>query len=600
MNAKTTLSFYPPSRCQSLKGVRQLLSPPSSLPLPCLSTMSSTTSPTLQPAAQPVHTQTQTRTQAQTQTETQRPPTRQRPTLGTPPTWDNLPVFNILLLGPTQSGKSTFIETVKQYADPSYSPNNARIGTGNESHTQEVHVEIITTNLPAYRLYDLEDNLEINITRSLSGMSDRAYKKLLARDDDLTLLPEEVPGSSFVQFRLFDTPGLDDTNGNDIQNIARTFTGLSGVNEFHMVLLIDSHEVPLTISQKAAFQTYFGLFEELKSLITVVHTKFDNFHRHPSSTKLRTKLQGRSQFFNDITGRNLPTKVIDCDLDETGPAHICLTRNTIREILEIATIKTPVTRNRAYVHKALVMGNVDKIVHTKYKAKLDSVNKSCDALGKADKLAIKIAGIEKDIKAIESTVHEYDSDDLFTLYENRFDEEWTFFGWVKDQTMSFPNQQYTIDKMRVARQCMDLLHEAGGEGHKFWDVRFKRESFHSGYFHVVISATLRTKHRKEIEGLRSELDRLRRDLENETREHQKLCAIVQQNTNDSSATLEQLKSKIDKYGKVLDHTSAMRLGLDEFLELANAGIYRGSDVLRSADALENQLAKRFAIDWSWR
>jgi hypothetical protein len=75
---------------------------------------------------------------------------------------------------------------------------------------------------------------------------------------------------------------------------------------------------------------------------------------------------------------------------------------------------------------------------------------------------------------------------------------------------------------------------------------------------------------------------------------------VQQNTNDSSATLEQLKSKIDKFGKVLDYTSATRLGLDEFLELANAGIYKGSDVIRSADALENQLAKRLAIDWNWR
>jgi len=65
-----------------------------------------------------------------------------------------LPTYNILLLGPSQAGKSTFLEYVKQYANPSYTIDDKRIGNGNVSHTQDPHVEVVTTDLPIYTLYE--------------------------------------------------------------------------------------------------------------------------------------------------------------------------------------------------------------------------------------------------------------------------------------------------------------------------------------------------------------------------------------------------------------------------------------------------------------
>jgi hypothetical protein len=246
------------------------------------------------------------------------------------------------------------------------------------------------------------------------------------------------------------------------------------------------------------------------------------------------------------------------------------------------------------------MTSIDKVVHAKYKAKLDSVVKSCEALGKADQLAIKIENTKNRIRKIEEQLNDHDTDDLLPLFEQRFDEEWTLFGWRKDQTMNFPHQEHIINQVRVAKQSMDLLHEAGGEGHKFWEVRFKRECFHSGYYHVVLSMASRTKHRKEIDGWRSDLRDLSKTLEDEGKEHVKLCAIVQQNASEPSEKLKQLKGRIRKYGKMLDFTSSLRLTLDEFLDLANADIYRGVDIVRSANALENHLANKFGIEWSER
>ncbi|KAG0240871.1 hypothetical protein BGX31_001580, partial [Mortierella sp. GBA43] len=84
-------------------------------------------------------------------------------------------VCNILLLGPTQSGKSTFLEHVRQYANPSHKIDETYIGYGNKSHTKEPRVEIIETTLPEYKLY--EDGMEFKY----SNIRDlKAIKKFLA------------------------------------------------------------------------------------------------------------------------------------------------------------------------------------------------------------------------------------------------------------------------------------------------------------------------------------------------------------------------------------------------------------------------------------
>ncbi|KAG0205924.1 hypothetical protein BGX31_002866, partial [Mortierella sp. GBA43] len=109
------------------------------------------------------------------------PPLKPHPTSSVT-TQAAIKVCNILLLGPTQSGKSTFLEYVRQYADPSHKIDETYIGYGNNSHTTEPRVGIIETTLPEYKLY--EDGMEYKY----SNIKDlKAIKKFLARDDDLEL-----------------------------------------------------------------------------------------------------------------------------------------------------------------------------------------------------------------------------------------------------------------------------------------------------------------------------------------------------------------------------------------------------------------------------
>ncbi|KAF9939667.1 hypothetical protein BGZ65_009860, partial [Modicella reniformis] len=515
-------------------------------------------------------------------------------------------VFNILILGPTQSGKSTFIESTKLYADPLYKINDDRLGNGNESCTSNVHEETVTTCLPIYKLYDLDNDQEVD---TFQINTERSFKKLLAREDDIEIRVEEVPDSKIVQFRIFDTPGLNDTNENDIQNIAKIFSALSKVKELHLVLIMDSQGVPLLPSQKSAFKTYFDLFPELKNLMTIVHTHVPNKHRYPEANpKLEAKLSERSNFFKGIASQGVTFKKIDCDLDEKGPVHVWLTRNTIREILKIATIKTPVTMKRTHVHKLKTMTDVDDVVHRKYAGILDATLKACEARGKlseAAQLALKIEDTKREIEAKKRLISDHDNDDLQPLFEEEFDEGVGFIGWFQDlvgraneiHSMKFKMQQYNIDRMRVNEQGIEVLSMSGGENHRCWDVRFKRKAFNPGCYHVVLSMTKRTENQDAIKKWKSELDTSNKNLEDQNKEHTTLTVTAQQHIGDPSENLEQLLAKTNKCHMMKDHTAAKILSVDLFLELADSGIYKGSDVDGNALALEKHLVKKFGIDW---
>ncbi|KAF9201076.1 hypothetical protein BGZ59_002928, partial [Podila verticillata] len=56
--------------------------------------------------------------------------------------------YNVLILGETQSGKSTLIQYMRKYANPSVKINTDALGTGFLSHTTKVDITTITTNLP--------------------------------------------------------------------------------------------------------------------------------------------------------------------------------------------------------------------------------------------------------------------------------------------------------------------------------------------------------------------------------------------------------------------------------------------------------------------
>ncbi|KAG0220713.1 hypothetical protein B0O80DRAFT_428839 [Mortierella sp. GBAus27b] len=489
-------------------------------------------------------------------------------------------VYNILLLGPTQSGKSSFLESVKKYADPTYQVDDSVIGLGVSSCTQDVREELVTTTLPVYKVYNRNDNVEFDLSRFLREKSEREFKKLLVWDDDLELRSEQVPDSSPVQFRFFDTPGLDDTNGHDILNIAKTFSALNRTKEFHLILILGSYAMPLLPSQKDAYKAYFQLLEELRGIITIVHTRVPFIDRHPDNMEFGPGLLERSRFFDEVMGRKVPAKRIDCNFKETGPVHNFLTKETVREVLVAAKESKSIFIDRTYVHKTRMMAHVDKIVHRRCKSRLDQAK----IRGELDEFRIneEIEGINVQIEEKEQQIHQHNTDDLVVVYEKKVKEEWSLFRWPKEIMLEYPEHDWTIDNVTfLDNQSIELLEQSGGMGEKRWEVRFKRHFFQDGRFHVVLSVTSRKRYHKEIESWRGELETLKKLLEKLTYE--------------LSVRTKEMKVMQVVYSGMVEQTLADRLQLDTFMELANAGIYQGSDIEECAERLEGFLMEKAGL-----
>ncbi|KAF9199430.1 hypothetical protein BGZ59_003981, partial [Podila verticillata] len=62
--------------------------------------------------------------------------------------------YNILVLGETQSGKSTLIQYMRMYADPEVVIDTTVLGTGTLSHTMDIQPTSITTGLPEFYITD--------------------------------------------------------------------------------------------------------------------------------------------------------------------------------------------------------------------------------------------------------------------------------------------------------------------------------------------------------------------------------------------------------------------------------------------------------------
>lgn len=526
---------------------------------------------------------------------------------------EDIPLYNILVIGPSQSGKSTFIEFVKRYADPKYNFNSGLTGTGNRSSTKEARMEVIASQLPIYKLYDnnyrRDDNdedstetREIDIDAALSHSNIKPFKNILARDcdDGLEVRQEMASSSEWARFRFIDTPGLEDTGGNDIQNLAKIFEALSKVDKFHLVLIVDSHYKTLTPTITEAFMTYFHVFKELDSLAMILHTHVPNINRHPSKSDIPLKLRERSEFFDNIAGRKIQTRWIDCDKEEHGPANICLTHNTIREVLEIATIKTPVSRRKTFVRRPLKMATVDDVLRRQYQEKFDSVQKLCRNLGEIDQLSIEIGMTERKVSNLDKLVKTYDTDDLITLFEYYLDESWTYFSEADHHELDFREQEFTIAKKAEVKRMMSPLFredgsspEEGGEGFKFWKFKFRRQSFRTGYYYVVLSTTSREKYQKHIAFLKERIGSYNNDLKNQRQKMTNLKGDVQRNTENTSEPTEQLKFKLGMYSVILNHLKSDTLPMGLFVELANTDIYQKPSDFESVMALKSYLETLF-------
>jgi GTPase SAR1 family protein len=282
--------------------------------------------------------------------------------------------YNVLILGETQAGKSTFVQATCHYADPTYTAEKELIGNGFASCTSEVMVYPVITDLPLCQVVksgdrevsyqpDGRDTLGTTLVEGppveytpyltaqdggiLSRPAERHSPLASYNDGGVSTSPadygdsvdeyEDVlnnrhdyalkrhrPLNERIFFNLFDTPGLNDTQGKDEIHVANIFDKIKKAGDIHLVVVMVA-QGPFSPGLKAAIQCYLDIFPKFNEIMAFVHTKIDYKDLHPKRTKFQTESNQKLKVIHEIMGRDtFPHFWIDCDLE---------TRKTIRHVL---------------------------------------------------------------------------------------------------------------------------------------------------------------------------------------------------------------------------------------------------------------------------
>ncbi|KAG9062152.1 hypothetical protein KI688_006484 [Linnemannia hyalina] len=438
-------------------------------------------------------------------------------------------VFNVLLLGETQAGKSTFVQAVKQYANPKHVIEKDTIGSGNTSKTKNVHQYCVNTQYPEHEVRvetqsnDGTSNTSVvNVDAILDenkadwedyedALDDRKKKKLHRCDDSKEQEKHHI--------HLYDTPGLNDTNGQDEVHIASIIKSLQTAGSIHLVLVIVGNS-PFTPGFQSALECYMEVFPEFQGVIAFVHTKFDYVNLHPLRKDKISGMDERKEKLHEIMGRpSCKHFVIDCDFEATKPIRRCITQNIIREILMEAKTNLPVSIGTETVRKTPKMKAVDRIVINKYNAILIATTETLKTKNSEQSAAMsRIVQLDTRLNRIQATesemsdyINTHNTPEYIFIDERSFDQPWRIVDLDRRHTMSLPLQEYTIHRVLTSQQHTYIKRTRGGEGDKFWGVDFKRKAYKHGVLRAKFYTTSAEKFRYQIADAWKKLTTAQRD-----------------------------------------------------------------------------------------
>lgn len=302
----------------------------------------------------------------------------------TPTTNESAEVVTILLIGLTQSGKSTFVNWLR-YLSQTHSDEEAPEGNGSTSCTKKCGIWDFNILLSDYRLLDRSGLKDIPLP---DKEQDLLKEKGRWSDTNSKLVPTN-PADRVVTFRIVDTPGLDDSNQQDTDNITEV---LGTMNEWlttgtnptvnGLVFLIQSKS-----SFCASFQQLFKYYErcmpDLFGGLAMVNTKFsmkewktkrrqllEDGTIEPSQFARSRIVRDRRSDFADLLGRDPPHWHLDSKpfpedpRDPIDNLQLLISLNTTIDLLKVMAAQKPFKISRMSYAKMAGDMAVDSMIRS--------------------------------------------------------------------------------------------------------------------------------------------------------------------------------------------------------------------------------------------
>lgn len=490
----------------------------------------------------------------------------------------SIPTYNILLLGQTQSGKSSFLEAIRKYVDSEHEIEEDLIGDGSKSHTKDVRTEVVETTFPKYQLYDSEGQ---EIQDDYIFVNDfKTYKRRINQTENLEVRGVDSGDVERSRICVIDTPGLEDTNGHDERNVAKILTALKDSGDIHLVLIMISRWAPLTEGQKRTLRTYSEVFSPTKDLMAFVHTKCKFETQHFGDRKLPPFIESRKADLKDIMDRDMQHFFIECDFDDDKPTIIFLRQRIIRHILLKAKFNLPVPTVKMQLNKTPKMRDVDDLILKVYGEKLKRNEEMCEHTNRAIwELDTRITDALYEIRELEEYLHNFDTKDLELIDEKKHDQEWSILSWRPTAALEVLDLGFPIDFIRVDKDEHTTVTETqGGVGHKFWRVRLTSDFFQQGRYHAKLYVERGNKHRAEIHKRRTALSTWKQTLKDRQARRAELDGPSSGDGVDL-ARRQELQRQRGVWLNLIKRASRPTLHINLFKSIAEAGVYEGPSSL---------------------
>lgn len=261
----------------------------------------------------------------------------------------------VLIIGPTQNGKSTFINKLRSLALDE-TPAVA-VGDGVHSETKMCTHRDLILPLTNWKLIDRMTGNDVPIPKDEHKLFSTIWRGTTS--SKCRIAPVD-PTGPVVQLKVIDTPGLDDSDGDDNKNIEEVLRYLNEMSKIpdsyiSSIIFITVHGAPFSNSFQKIYRYYEQCMPNLFGSLAIVSTRFSVMNwsqkykkygtpgipRPESESAKAQMMQERRTDFAKTFNRDPMHFFIDNKPNEERLLEELLTRNTISDIINFVASQSP-------------------------------------------------------------------------------------------------------------------------------------------------------------------------------------------------------------------------------------------------------------------
>lgn len=424
--------------------------------------------------------------------------------LSIPPAYDEVPTINVIVTGESQQGKSTLIRQLARYAGTSGL--SIGIGDGNKTCTMEVGNYDLSVTLRGYQLVDLNNE----------RIEKQNYSDLATLDDSEAKVVEVKDAyAPTFRFRFIDTPGLNDTYGEDLSIMSRILSRALDLGHINALIYVRSVDSPFGTSFKNFFRYIQRSMPNLCNGLIVAHSYFTVDRVEEFLNENHRLDEIRQKAFEAATQLELQHFFMDNSPDPTSPFAVMQSLNEIYRLLSHISSQKPLPVKTMKLLKTDAMRHLDVHVVNTLKDlthRLDKEwisGKSTAEILKSNVITAQreISKLKIKIETKQAQILALNTDDEILLGKKSCVEHYSFIGDLLFQLkLNLGRRKLTYDSdyviSSVTKSCSGgsewLSEELRGTS---WRAEISGNNFRDINGTATFYTTSKLKNKKEIEAL---------------------------------------------------------------------------------------------------